>query len=171
MQSNKLNYELDEKVGVEQIQGSIAILITKLVLTLVLFESIYSLTYYLLSIGFALPFDWHHHISVGLFVASLVKVFFQTYLVIWLVLSWSNNIYFLAGKHLIKRTGIFSSKEEISHFDNIRSISITQTFLGTLFNYGDITLKTSASGGYQGDVVLTQINNPKKYEEIIKKLF
>ncbi len=67
--------------------------------------------------------------------------------------------------------GIMSAKEEVVLVDNIRSISVTQSFLGKLLNYGDITLRTSVSGGDQGDVILRQIDSPSKYEEIIKKLF
>lgn len=63
------------------------------------------------------------------------------------------------------------SKEEVFHFDNIRAITVNQSWFGKLFNYGDIELKTSASGGCQEALVLVSINNPHKYEAHLKTLF
>ncbi|MBI3984341.1 MAG: hypothetical protein HY344_00150 [Candidatus Levybacteria bacterium] len=44
-------------------------------------------------------------------------------------------------------------------------------FYGGKYSATEIILKTSASGGYQGDVVMAGIANPKKYKEIISKYF
>ncbi len=95
----------------------------------------------------------------------------QLFLILNVTLSWANSAYYLAGKHIIRRNGILHVEEDVFHFDNIRSISVNQSFFGKIFNYGDISLKTSASGGYQGDVIMTEISNPKKYEEILREYF
>jgi uncharacterized membrane protein YdbT with pleckstrin-like domain len=166
---NQQNSEL--KPELEPIRGSIVVLVFKLAVILLFFEFIYAAADYIVTLGIPLPFDLHHHVSLALFVVEAVKIVFQLYLIANVVLSWANNTYYLAGKHIIKRTGILHVEEDVFHFDNIRSISISQSFLGKLFNYGNITLKTSASGGYQGDVVMMGIANPKKYEEILNKYF
>ena len=118
-----------------------------------------------------LPFDLHHHLAILFIIGQLLKIGLQVGLVLNVVLSWAGNSHHLTGQHIVKRTGIFNVNEEIYHYENIRSISINQSFLGKLFSYGDITLKTSASGGYQGDIVIVGVNNPKKYEDILKTFF
>lgn len=164
------NHE-ERKHELEPIRGSIIILVAKLATGLLLFDLLYIGLYYLLTLGFTLPFDLHHHISLLLLFVFLLKLLMQLFLILNVTLSWANSTYYLAGKHLIHRSGILHIEEDVFHFDNIRSISINQSFFGKLLNYGDITLKTSASGGYQGDVVMTEIANPKKYEEILREYF
>lgn len=163
--------EEDEKNIAEPIRGSTVILAFKLILTLLLFDFIYLGMFYFLNIFFDISFEWHHHISVGLFGIHLIKNLLEVVFIVYLILSWANNMYLITKKHLIRKKGIFGSQEDIFHFENIRSISINQSFLGKLFNYGAITLKTSASGGDQGDITLSEIENPQKYEEILKGYF
>lgn len=151
------------------IRGSYTIYVAKLLLALVLFELIYTVIFYFLTLGYPLPFDLHHHISIVIFVFEILKVFIQVFLILYVTLSWTNSIYYISGKHLIKRTGILSTEEDIYEFDTVRSVAVNQTFLGRLLHYGDIALKTSASGGYQVIVTITGIQNPHKYEQMIKE--
>ena len=155
----------------EPIRGSLIMFAFRLLLLLILFETIYALVFGVLQIGLNLPIEWHHHTSVGLLIFNGVKVVIELILILYLLLQWTGSRYFITPKHIIKQTGILKEKEEVYHFDNIRSISVEQSFLGKVFDYGDITLKTSASGGYQDDVVLSGIDNPHKYETILKELF
>lgn len=157
--------------NLEPIHGSIVVLIIKLAVVLVVFELAYAVADYTVTLGIPLPFDLHHHVELALFIVQAIKIVFELYLIANVTLSWANNTYLIAGKHIIRRTGILHVEEDVFHFDNIRSISINQSFLGKIFNYGDITLKTSASGGYQGDVVMVGVTNPKKYEEILNHYF
>lgn len=170
METNNKNHE-ERKPELEPIRGSIVILVSKLATGLLLFDLLYAGLYYLFALGFVLPFDLHHHISILLLVVFFLKLLMQLFLILNVTLSWANSAYYLAGKHLIRRKGILHIEEDVFHFDNIRTISINQSFFGKLLNYGDITLKTSASGGYQGNVVMTEISNPKKYEEILREYF
>lgn len=166
---------MDEKAlpehDLEPIRESIFMLGAKLFVLLFLFEGIYTGFFVLLNLVFNLPLDWHHHASVILILLNITKVLLELLFILFLLSEWSSTIYFITTKHIIKRVGILSNKEEVYHFDNIRSISVQQSFLGKLFNYGDIILKTSASGGYQDDVSLSGIDNPHKYETILKNLF
>lgn len=156
---------------VEPIRGSVAVFIIKVVVILVLFDSIYSVIYYILSLGISLPFGLHHHAAILLLVTQFGKIVLQMVLLLRIVLSWANDIYFLTDEHIIKRSGILKVQEEIFHYKNIRSISIHQSWIGKLCNYGDILLKTSASGGYQDDIILSNIADPQKYKEVLKKYF
>ena len=161
----------NEKYDGESIRGNAFLLVVKLATILVLFELLYAGINYFLTLGLVLPFNLHHHISEVLFVFEFIKLAIQLFLILHVCLSWANYEYHLSGKHIIRRKGIIHIQEDVFHFDNIRSISINQSFLGKVFNYGDITLKTSASGGYQGDIVLAGIASPKKYKEIIERYF
>lgn len=160
----------DEHVG-EPVRGSSIVLVIKVLLVLILFDGIYSFIYYILSLGVNLPFDFHHHTAILLLIVQLGKITLQFVLLLHVVLSWANNLYFLTDEHIIKRGGVLKVQEEIFHYKNIRSISIHQSWIGKLCNYGDILLKTSASGGYQDDIVLSGIANPQRYKEVLKRYF
>jgi len=161
----------EDKPIIEPIRGSLFILTSKILVILLLFDFLYIALFYVLNLGVILPFDLHHHLAVLFIIGQLLKIGLQVGLVLNVVLSWAGNVHHLTNQHIIKRTGIFNVNEEIYHYENIRSISINQSFMGKLFSYGDITLKTSASGGYQGDIVIVGVDNPKKYEEILKTFF
>lgn len=153
------------------IRGSIFILVAKLLVTLLLFESIYVVVYYFLFLGIPLPFDLHHHVAVVVLVIAAFKILIQVFLILNVTLAWANNVYYMngEGKHLIKRTGIINIKEDVYEFNTVRSLTVNQSWLGRIFHYGDVELKTSASGGYQVIVSINGIQNPQKYEEMIKQ--
>lgn len=153
------------------IRGSFFILISKLFIMLLIFEFIYGTIYYILTLGIPLPFDLHHHIAELILFLQILKVFIQLFLILDITLSWSNSIYYIHsnGKHLIKRAGVINIKEDVYEIDTVRSITVDQSWMGRIFHYGDLLLKTSASGGYQVLVTMMSIQNPQKYEEMIRK--
>lgn len=151
------------------IRGSIFFLVTKLLVILLLFELIYGAIYYMLTLGIPMPFDLHHHVALLIFVLEIIKIMTQVFLIVNVSLSWANNVYFINGKHLIKRTGILNTEEDLYEFDTVRSVAVNQTWLGRIFHYGDISLKTSASGEYQVIVTIPGITDPHKYEKLIKE--
>lgn len=155
----------------EPIRGSIAILAMKLLVLLFIFEVLYAALFYFLNVFFNLPFEWHHHSSIILLGINGIKIGLEFLFILYLFFQWAGTSYFITKKHIIKRIGIINSHEEVFHFDIIRSIAVSQSFLGKLFNYGDIELKTSASGGYQAVLILASIDNPHKYETLLKTLF
>lgn len=166
---------MEQKIQLEQnfepIRGSITILAMKLLAMLFIFEGLYVGLFYILNIAFSLPFDWHHHSSVVLLSINGLKILLEFLSILYLFFQWAGISYFITRKHVIKRVGIINNREEIFHFDNIRSITVKQLFLGKIFNYGDIEIKVSASGGYQGDVILSGIAKPNEYETKLKAMF
>lgn len=153
------------------IRGSIVILVAKLLLTLIFFELIYAGIYYVLILVISKPPDLHHHVAIAIFVLEIVKILLQVFLILNITLSWANKTYHINSrdKHLIRRTGILNIKEDTYEFNTVRSISVEQSWLGRIFRFGDVTLKTSASGGYQAILTIAGIQNPKKYEQMIKE--
>ncbi len=164
---NSSNHE-EEQCEHTPIRGSIIFLVSKLLVILLMFELIYGGAFYVLSLGIPLPFDLHHHVSVVLFVLEIVKIVTQVFLILNVSLSWANSVYFISGKHLIKRTGVLKTQEDIYEFETVRTVALNQSWLGKIFDYGDISLKTSASGGYQVIVTIAGVRNPRKYEQMIK---
>ncbi len=166
---NRTNEE--DKCEEIPIKGSFFLLVSKLLIMLLLFELIYGAIYYTLTLGISLPFDLHHHVALLILFLELLKISLQLLFILQITLSWSYNMYYLLnnGKHLIKRTGIMNIKEDVYEMDNVRSITVNQSWLGRIFHYGDLSLKTSASGGYQVLVTMMGIHEPSKYEERIKK--
>jgi len=155
----------------DPVRGSLFLLSFRLAVMMLVFDLLYAGVFYIVTLGIALPSNSHQYISAFLFVIQIGKTFIATLLMVQLVLYWVNNTYYFTEKHIVKRSGLLTIKEEVFHYDNIRSIAINQSWLGKLLHYGDIFLKSSASGGYQDDIFLTGIENPQKYEMILKKLF
>lgn len=156
------------------IRGSIMMLIAKILVILLLFELVYGAIFYVLTIGTSLPFNLHHHIAVVIFGVELLKILTQVILIANVTLLWANNTFYIDGKHLIKRTGIINVREDIYEFDSVRSLTVDQSWMGRIFHYGDVVLKASASGGYEPGgyqviVTITGIQNPQKYEQMIKQ--
>lgn len=157
-----------QKPEVEPIRESPFILGFKIIALLALFEIAYLIIFFFLNVQFQIPYNLHHHLSVGFLLFASTKIFLEMYFILFLVLSWANNVYYLTDKHIIKRAGVLGSKEKVYDYDIIRSITVNQPFLGKLFNFGSISLSTSASGGYQAEITLTNILDPQKYEQRIK---
>lgn len=155
------------------IRGSMAILIAKLLTTLFIFELLFGAVYYLLFLILGIPISSgpHHHVALAILVIETFKIVFQGFLVLRIALSWATYSYFIDGtrRHLVKRSGIIYTREDIFEFNTVRSISVYQSWLGRLLRYGDVTLKTSASGGYQAILTIAGIHDPKKYEKMIKE--
>ena len=170
---NRRRIDIKEKKDyvTEPVRGSISVLIIKMLVILALFDGAYSIIYYVLNLGISLPFDLHHHAAILLLITQFVKTILQMTLLLRIVLQWANNVYFLTDEHIIKRSGLLKIQEETFHYENIRSITIHQSWIGKLFNYGDILLKISASGGFQDDIELSGIENPQKHKKRLQDLF
>lgn len=156
---------------IEPIRGSIFVLSLKLILVIFLFDAFYALVFYFLNIFIGIPLDWHHHLSVLALVLQGIKVLLQFSIILFVILQWTNNIYYLTKKHLVKKQGTFNSKEKIYDFENIRNIAIQKSFLGKIFNYGTIVIRPISFGQEGEDIWLVDIENPQKYELLLKECF
>ena len=106
--------------------------------------------------------------SVGFMLLFFLKNLFQVALIIYVILSWYNNVYHLTKDHLIKREGIIKIRERVFNLGEISSVKVYQSPLGKVFNYGDIIITTNDSGNNQEDLYLTGISNPKEYRQMLK---
>jgi len=84
---------------------------------------------------------------------------------------WTRTTYYVDGRHLVVHRGVFNIKEDTYDLETIRSADVQQGIFEQMLNYGDVLLKTSASGGYQVVVTLEGISKPLEVEKKLKKFF
>ena len=101
--------------------------------------------------------------------SSLLKFILQIYYVVFVVLSWVKNNFYVTEDKLVHCKGILTVDEEIYDISKIRSVKSHQSLVGRLFNYGNVIVEVSASGGYHKDILLRGIVHPKKYERILNE--
>jgi uncharacterized membrane protein YdbT with pleckstrin-like domain len=165
------NHENLQRQSTEPVRSSVALLVVRLAFIVILFDAIYSLIFYFLNIYFHTPIEWHHHISTGMLILFVVKTIFEVGLLVYATVSWINTTYQIENGHLVIKRGIFHTYEDVYELKTIRAIEVDQSIMGKLFHFGDVILKTSASGGYQVIVTLMGIANPYKYEKTLNKYF
>ena len=162
-------------VKTDPIRTSIAIIVLHLIVLLLATDLIYTgINAILLRVFFlnlTLPLDIHKFILLLLFILHITKTIFHITLTLVIVIRWINRTYQIEEKQLIKKEGLFSISEKIFDLNNIRSVTVRQSFLGKLFHFGDVTIETSASGGYMDKIVVSGIANPEIFETNLRRCF
>lgn len=80
----------------------------------------------------------------------------------------SSTKYAITNKRVIRRRGIISEHFKSSTFKHITSLSVKQGIIGKMFNFGDIRIVTSGSGG-SFDFIWRYVNNPVQVKNEIDK--
>jgi uncharacterized membrane protein YdbT with pleckstrin-like domain len=63
------------------------------------------------------------------------------------VLDWSNRRYIVTNRRVIQISGVFSKDVTDSSLEKVNDVKLDQSFLGRLFNYGDIEILTASELG------------------------
>lgn len=63
------------------------------------------------------------------------------------VARWSNSQFVLTNRRVIQISGIFNKTTEDSSLEKVNDVKMVQSFLGRLFNYGDIEIMTASELG------------------------
>lgn len=126
-------------------------------LTIVLSTSLFSLLGTLLQTSNT--FALNSIILVTIFISNIVFVVF-------IILKWGSEFIELTQDSLIKHKGILNKTEEKYACNFVETITIEQSMLGIMFNYGTIELYDPA---LKERIYLVNIASPKKYREIIEK--
>lgn len=159
----------------EPIRGSVIVMVWQLVIFLIFTDLVYTLTNTLLMrvyfLQLTLPFDLHHKIFLLLAILHIFKSILQIFFIVTIVMHWIGKSYYIAEKHLIKREGIFSIREKIYDLNNIRSVTVNQSFLGKFFHFGDVLIETSAAGGYMDKILVSGIAKPENFEAKLRHYF
>ncbi|MCS7247254.1 MAG: PH domain-containing protein [Anaerolineales bacterium] len=63
------------------------------------------------------------------------------------VAKWSSSQYVITNRRVIQIAGIFNKSTEDSSLEKVNDVRMVQSFLGRLFNYGDIEIMTASELG------------------------
>lgn len=77
------------------------------------------------------------------------------------ILTWSNRKYVVTNRRVFQLSGIFSKNVTDSSLEKVNDVKMSQSFLGRMFNYGDIEIMTASELGVNK---LTHIGRPILYK-------
>ncbi len=151
---------------IETMHGSISLLVIRLFIVLFVIDTVHSLLSLFI---FDLPLlnEFHLELTLLMFVTHVIKNAFEIYIVISMVLSWSHNTYSITDRQIIHKQGVLNMKEYVYDIKTVRAVEVNQGIIGKMLNYGDIVIKTSASGGYQDNIYLSGIPRPHEFKDIL----
>lgn len=151
------------KPTLEHLQPSVLVIVLRLLGVLLLFDAVYSLLL-LGFFGLNNAHEWHNSYIGLLWVLNIVKYVVISGAVVKLFADWTGRAYYLSGHHLIERLGLINTTETTYELSQVKSVVLSQTWLGHRFNYGTIKLTFAGAGGSQ-DVRLRDIHNPNSYKD------
>jgi uncharacterized membrane protein YdbT with pleckstrin-like domain len=76
-------------------------------------------------------------------------------------LIWYNRQYVVTNRRVIQITGVFSKDVRDSSLEKVNDVKMNQSFLGRLFDYGDIEILTASETGAD---VFRRIGDPVKFK-------
>jgi len=164
----KLMEEKELQKSLHHIHDSAVLLGARVVFAFLAVELIYYIFIYFLfftEIGSSIQYQ-RSYIILG---SSLIKFILQIYYVVYVVLAWVKNNFYITEDKLVHCRGILTVDEEIYDISGIKSVKSHQSLVGRVFNYGNVVVEVSASGGYHKEILLRGIVNPKKYERILNE--
>ncbi len=111
--------------------------------------------------------------SVRMYVLVLwalhgIKFFILVFYIVQILVRYLSGSYMITNKHLHVQRGILEADEEIYDLDQIKSVSLHQTWWGRKFHYGTITISLGARG-LEKELSFYAITNPHKYVRIFEK--
>ncbi len=152
----------------EPIHGSIFLLAIKLFVTLFVIDIVYLVIDRLLFQ--TVQIEVYSNLVLLLTGLYLFKSLVQIVLILFIVFHWLYHKYHIDydQKKLYEYKGFLHTKEHMSDLKNVRDVSMEQTIFGKIFNYGNIVLSISASGGYAEKVVMKKIQEPALYVDFLE---
>lgn len=160
--------EKELQKSLHHIHDSAVLLAARVIFAFLAVELIYYVFIYFLfftEFGQAIQYQRNYLILFS----SLLKFILQVYYVVFVVLSWVKNNFYVTEDKLVHCKGILTIDEDIYDISGIKSVKSHQSLVGRIFNYGNVVVEVSASGGYHKDILLRGIVNPKKYERILNE--
>lgn len=146
------------------VRMSISVLVGKLIV-------LYGLVA-IISVGLFIPEEFVYQmfaLDTRLYIA-LISIFMnlaELFFAIWIILSWLCEYYEIRPDRLTYRSGIVFRQEERFSTKNITAVECTESFLGELFNFGNITLYDFVN---QKTIRMHTLHNPKRCFSILKQI-
>lgn len=160
--------EKEIQKSLHHIHDSAILLAARVVFAFLAVELLYYVLIYFLfftEIGLSIQYQR----SYIILFSSLFKFIIQIYYVVYVVLSWVKNNFYITEDKIVHCKGILTIDEEIYDISSIKTVKSHQSLAGRIFNYGNVIVEVSASGGYHKNILLRGIVNPKKYERILNE--
>ncbi len=157
----------NKKFTVEHLRPSAVVIVLRLLAVLFLFDTVYA---FIIFVFFGLGDSQLLHSSfvVVLWLLHTIKYILVTVIVIRLFANWAGRAYYLSGHHLVERLGLVNTTETTYELSQLKSIALSQNWLGRRFNYATFVLKFSGSNT-SSNVILRDINNPSRYLDILNE--
>lgn len=77
------------------------------------------------------------------------------------ILDWSNRQYIVSNRRVIQISGVFNKSVVDSSLEKVNDVKMSQSFLGRLFDYGDIEILTASEMSVSN---LKRIGDPIKFK-------
>ncbi|WP_049924509.1 PH domain-containing protein [Halopiger djelfimassiliensis] len=115
--------------------------------------------------GFAIA-GWSATDGVGpLTIVGLLVALVGTAVVLARYLVWTNTRYVITSAELYKKRGIVSRRVTQFRHDRIQNTSLSQTALGRLLGYGDLTVFTAGSG--DPELTFERVPDPEQASQLL----
>lgn len=101
---------------------------------------------------------------IAIFVTAVI---FKTLATLLTITQWLEEYYEITPTEIIHKNGFLFKKEERHKLIHMKSLSLDQSTLGKIFNFGTLRLN---NWSLDKDVYLYLIHNPIKYHKILKDL-
>jgi len=96
-----------------------------------------------------------------------VKFVIEIWIILRMIAEKLSTHYYINDSTLVVYRGVTNQAETIYNLEHLKNIEVHQTWLGRHLHYGDIHLVLSSSG-YKEDVNLYGVNDPRKYERLLR---
>lgn len=147
------------------IRKSFPLLIIRLVVLELLLESIY--------VGWRFGIDYLSIASdTKIFLHSLTTAVFifvtliQIILLLVIVIKWLNEYYEMQDDEIIQWTGVITKRGRSYPYSNIQSITIQQSAVGRILNFGTVVLYVPTLGQ---DLSFDEVPKPQAFIKLIKE--
>lgn len=88
---------------------------------------------------------------------------------LWYLIVYKHNYIEVTNQIITQKRGsIFSGNETTMRVDRVTDITLNQSFLGNLLNYGDIMIQSAGSG--EAEIAKKGMANPRKLRQVILDL-
>jgi uncharacterized membrane protein YdbT with pleckstrin-like domain len=77
------------------------------------------------------------------------------------ILIWSNRQYIVTNRRVVQISGVLSKEVLDTSLEKVTDVKMTQSFLGRLFDYGDIEILTASELGVN---LFQRIGNPVRFK-------
>ena len=99
------------------------------------------------------------HILLGFLIVPLIIMIIEIINIKDETISFYNN-------KVVLKSGIFRRDEKVTVLTRVLSVTVKQSFLGRIFNYGNITVDVMG----QWDIDMRGIKNPRKAKEYLETI-